>query len=90
MIVDTSKTILLDVTVEGINSYEEYEISKDKLSKIIAISNIKILSFKNNTISYKISVMGDLNTFKNTIKNNTFFEVITDNSKKSLNLRFIK
>ena len=90
LIIDTSKTLNLDINIEGINSYEEYEISKDKLSKIIAISNIKILSFKNNTISYKISVMGDLNTFKNTIKNNTFFEVITDNSKKSLNLRFIK
>ena len=90
LIIDTSKTLNLDITIEGINSYEEYEISKDKLSKIIAISNIKILSFRNNTITYKISVMGDLNSFKNTIKNNTFFEVIADNSKKSLNLRFIK
>jgi len=90
LIIDTSKTLLLDVSIAGINSYEEYEISKDKLSKIIAISNLEILNFKNNTITYKINVMGDFDTFKNTIKNNTFFEIITDNSINSLNLRFIK
>jgi hypothetical protein len=90
LIIDTSKTLLLEVTIEGINSYEEYEISKDKLSKIIAISNLEILNFKNNTIAYKINVMGDFNTFKSTIKNNTFFEIMADNAKNSLNLRFVK
>ena len=90
IIIDTSKTLLLDVSIEGINSYEEYEISKDKLSKIIAISNLEILNFKNNTIAYKVNVMGDFDAFKNTIKNNTFFEIMTDNSINSLNLRFIK
>jgi hypothetical protein len=90
LIVDTSKTLLLDVTIEGINSYEEYEISKDKLSKIIAISNLEILNLNNNTISYRISLMGNFDTFKNTIKNNTFFEIMAENSNKSLNLRFVK
>jgi hypothetical protein len=90
LIINTSETLLLDITIEGINSYEEYEISKDKLSKIIAISNLEILNFKNNTITYKINVMGDFNTFKSTVKNNTFFEIMTDNSTNSLNLRFIK
>ena len=90
LIVNTSKTLLLDVTIEGINSYEEYEISKDKLSKIIAISNLEILNLNNNTISYQISVMGDFDTFKNTIENNTFFEIMAENSNKSLNLRFVK
>jgi len=90
LIVDTSKTLLLDVTIEGINSYEEYEISKDKLSKIIAISNLEILNLNNNTISYQISLMGNFDTFKNTIENNTFFEIMAENSKNSLNLRFVK
>jgi hypothetical protein len=90
LIVDTSKTLLLDVTIEGINSYEEYEISKDKLSKIIAISNLEILNLNNNTISYQISLMGNFDTFKNTIENNTFFEIMAENSNQSLNLRFMK
>ena len=90
LIVDTSKTLLLDVTIEGINSYEEYEISKDKLSKIIAISNLEILNLNNNTISYQISLMGNFDTFKNTIENNTFFEIMAENSNQSLSLRFVK
>ena len=90
LIVDTSKILLLDVTIEGINSYADYEISKDKLSKIIAISNIEILNFNNNTISYRISLMGNLDTFKNTIENNTFFEIMAKNSNKSLNLSYLK
>ena len=90
LIVDTSKTLLLDVTIEGINSHKEYEISKDKLSKIIAISNLEILNLNNNTISYQISVMGNFDIFKNTIKNSTFFEIMAENSNKSLNLRFVK
>ena len=90
LIIDTSKTLLLDVTIEGINSYEEYEISKDKLSKIIAISNLEILNLNNNTISYQISLMGNFDTFKNTIENNTFFEIMAENSNQSLNLRFVK
>ena len=90
LIVDTSKTLLLDVTIEGINSYEEYEISKDKLFKIIAISNLEILNLNNNTISYQISLMGNFDTFKNTIENNTFFEIMAENSNQSLSLRFVK
>ena len=90
LIIDTSKTLLIDVTIAGINSYEEYEISKDKLSKIIAISDLEIINFKNNTIAYKVNVMGDFNSFKSSIKNNTFFEIMADNSINSLNLRFIK
>jgi len=90
LIIDTSKTLLLEVTIEGINSYEEYKIAKEELSKIIAISNLEILNFKNNTIAYKVNVMGDFNTFKSSINNNTFFEIMTDNSINSLNLRFTK
>ena len=90
LIIDTSKTLLLEATIEGINSYEEYKIAKEELSKIIAISNLEILNFKNNTIAYKVNVMGDFNTFKSSINNNTFFEIMTDNSINSLNLRFTK
>jgi hypothetical protein len=69
---------LLDVSIEGINSYEDYEILKEKLSKIIAITNLEILNLKKGTISYKINVMGDINNFKKSIENNTFFEFLSE------------
>jgi hypothetical protein len=78
------------VSIEGINSYEEYEILKEKLSKIIAITNLEILNFKNDTITYKINVMGDINSFKKSIKNNTFFQFLSEKNENNLSLRFLK
>jgi len=88
--IDTSKTILLELNIEGINSYEEYEILKEKLSKIIAITNFEILNFKNDTITYKINVMGDISNFKKSIENNTFFEFLSEKNENNLSLRFVK
>ena len=90
LIIDTSKTVLLEVNIEGINSYEEYEILKEKLSKIIAITNFEILNFKNDTITYKINVMGDISNFKKSIENNTFFEFLSEKNENNLSLRFVK
>jgi hypothetical protein len=81
---------LLDVSIEGINSYEDYEILKEKLSKIIAITNLEILNLKKGTISYKINVMGDINNFKKSIENNTFFEFLSKKTENNLSLRFVK
>jgi len=88
--IDTSKTILFELNIEGINSYEEYEILKEKLSKNIAITNLEILNLKNDTITYKINVMGDINNFKKSIENNTFFEFLSEKNENNLSLRFVK
>ena len=90
LIIDTSKTKLLKLKIQGINSFEEYELLKEKLSKFISVSKIKILNFNNKSITYEISVMGDINTFKNTIETSTFFEVVQDSNENILHLRFIK
>lgn len=90
LIIDTSKTVLLQLKIQGINSFKEYEMLKEKLSKFIAISNMQILKFNNNSITYQISVMGDINTFKNTIETSTFFELAQDSDDNILDLIFIK
>ena len=60
------------------------------LSKIIAITNFEILNFKNDTITYKINVMGDISNFKKSIENNTFFEFLSEKNENNLSLRFVK
>ena len=81
---------MLELNIEGINSYEDYEILKEKLSKNIAITNLEILNLKNDTITYKINVMGDINNFKKSIENNTFFEFLSEKTENNLSLRFVK
>ena len=88
--IDTSETILLEVSIEGINSYEDYKNLREKLSKVIAITNLEILNLKNDTITYKINVMGGINNFKKSIENSTFFEFLSEKTDNNLSLRFIK
>ena len=45
---------------------------------------------KNDTITYKINVMGDINNFKKSIENNTFFEFLSEKTENNLTLRFVK
>ena len=74
----------------GINTYEDYKISKDKLLKLIAISDLEILSFKNNTIEYKATIIGDMNSLQRDVQNNSFFDINNLNKSEALNLVYLK
>jgi hypothetical protein len=76
--------------VTGINTYEDYKISKDKLLKLIAISDLEILSFKNNTIEYKATIMGDMNSLQRDVLKNSFFDINNLNKSEALNLVYLK
>ena len=85
--IDTSNTSTLKIDVRGVNSYEDYKNSKDKLLKLIGITDLEILSFQNNMIRYQASVMGDINSLNRDIENSSFF--ITNNSKTSNQLSLV-
>jgi hypothetical protein len=88
--IDTSNTSTLKIDVRGVNSYEDYKNSKDKLLRLIGITDLEILSFKNNIIRYQANIMGNINSLNRDIENSSFF--IIDDSKISnqLNLVYIK
>ena len=85
--IDTSNTSTLKIDVRGVNSYEDYKNSKDKLLKLIGITDLEILSFQNNIIRYQANIMGDINSLNRDIENSSFF--ITDNSKTSNQLSLV-
>ena len=76
--------------MKGITSYEDYKISKDKLLKLIGISDLEILSFKNNTIEYQATIMGDMDSLQRDIQNNSFFDIDTLKKSETLNLVYVK
>ena len=90
LVVDTTNVFVTKIDVTGINSYEDYKISKDKLLKLIAISDLEILSFKNNTIEYKATIMGDMNSLQRDVQNNSFFDINNLNKSEALNLVYLK
>ena len=90
LVIDTTNTFITKIYVTGINTYEDYKISKDKLLKLIAISDLEILSFKNNTIEYKATIMGDMNSLQRDVQNNSFFDINNLNKSEALNLVYLK
>ena len=90
LVIDTTNTFITKIYVTGINTYEDYKISKDKLLKLIAISDLEILSFKNNTIEYKATIMGDMNSLRRDVLNNSFFDINGLNKSEALNLVYLK
>jgi len=88
--IDTSTIFSLQIDVSGINSYEDYKVSKDKLLKLIRVSDLEILSFKNNTIRYKATIMGDMTALEKDIINNSFFNINNLKQSEQLNLIYIK
>ena len=85
--IDTSNTSTLKIDVRGVNSYEDYKNSKDKLLKLIGITDLEILSFQNNIIRYQADIMGNINSLNRDIENSSFF--ITNNSKTSNQLSLV-
>jgi len=90
LVIDTTNVFVTKIHVRGINSYEDYKISKDKLLKLIAISDLEILSFKNNTIEYKATIIGDMNSLQRDVQNNSFFDINNLNKSEALNLVYLK
>src|SRR5210317_1445751 len=90
LVIDTTNVFVTNIDVTGINSYEDYKISKDKLLKLIAISDLEILSFKNNTIEYKATIIGDMNSLQRDVLNNSFFDINNLNKSEALNLVYLK
>ena len=90
LVIDTTNTFITKIYVTGINTYEDYKISKDKLLKLIAISDLEILSFKNNTIEFKATIMGDMNSLQRDVLNNSFFDINNLNKSEALKLAYLK
>ena len=90
LVIDTSNVFSITIDVQGIASYEDYKISKDKLLTLIEITDLEILSFKNNIIRYKANIMGDISFLNREIRNNSFFKIYDYKNNEQLNLIYIK
>ena len=56
----------------------------------MGITDLEILSFKNNIIRYKANIMGDISSLNRDIRNNSFFKINDYKKNKQLNLTYLK
>jgi hypothetical protein len=90
LIIDTSNTSIINIDIRGVSSYEDYKNSKNKLLKLIGITDLEILSFNNNIIRYKANIMGDIIALNKDIKNSSFFDIENFKNSEELNLVYLK
>jgi hypothetical protein len=88
--IDISNTSTIKIDVKGVTSYEDYKNSKDKLLRLIGITDLEILSFKNNIIRYQANIMGDMSSLDRDIINSSFFIINDFNKSGEFNLEYIK
>ena len=81
--IQSEKKSLLNILVNDLSSYNDYIDVRDRLNKIIGISSIDIMSFQNNKITYKASILGNLENLVNEFKDNSYFKVIDFNEEEN-------
>jgi hypothetical protein len=57
---------------------------------LIGITDLDILSLKNNIIEYQANIMGDISSLSRDIDNNSFFEIDGFGNSNILNLIYKK
>ena len=82
-LIDTSKTELLNVSINNISSFEDYKYSKKILEDLIVFKDIDINKFDNDKVFYQLNVYGEFQSFLKEISENNFFKIESFNKETS-------
>ena len=82
-LIDTSKTELLNVSINNISSFEDYKSSKKILEDLIVFKDIDINKFDNDKVFYQLNVYGEFQSFLKEISENNFFKIESFNKETS-------
>ena len=90
-LINTKKVNLVNVSIQNIFTYEDYKKSKEVIEGMVTTKEININKFNKNTISYQLSIFGDINSLTNEFINNNFFQVKNSSIENlSIDLSYIK
>jgi hypothetical protein len=79
------------ISIQGINNLEDYFELNKKMKMILSIPNLEIISFSDNTISYKASTYGSIDSILKEIESNGFLDILaSEEGSNSINLYYKK
>ena len=82
-LIDTSKTELLNISINNISSFEDYKYSKKILEDLIVFKDIDMNKFDNEKVFYQLNVYGEFQSFIKEISENNFFKIESFNKETS-------
>ena len=89
--VQTSNESFAYISIKGINTHEDYLELNKKMKMILSIPNLEIISFSDNTISYKASTYGSIDSILKEIESNGFLDILaSEEGSNSINLYYKK
>ena len=89
--VQTSNKSIAYISIKGINTHEDYLELNKKMKMILSIPNLEIISFSDNTISYKASTYGSIDSILKEIESNGFLDILaSEEGSNSINLYYKK
>ena len=75
-LIDTTQRSLVNISIENISTYQDYQKSKKVIESLIGAKDININKFNLDTIYYQLEVYGNLSSFIEEVSENSFFEII--------------
>ncbi|MDA7829713.1 DUF2066 domain-containing protein [Gammaproteobacteria bacterium] len=79
------------ISIQGINNLEDYFELNKKMKMILSIPSLEIISFSDNTILYKASTYGSIDSILKEIESNGFLDILaSEEGSNSINLYYKK
>ena len=89
--VQTSNESFTYISIKGINTHEDYLELNKKMTMILSIPNLEIISFSGSTIAYKATTYGSIDSILKEIESNGFLDIlVSEEDSNSINLYYKK
>ena len=75
-LIDTAQRGLVNISIENINTYQDYKKSREVIEGLIGAKEIDINKFNLDTIHYQLEVYGNFKSFVDEVSQNNFLEII--------------
>jgi hypothetical protein len=89
--VRTSNQSFAYISIKGINTHEDYLELNKKMTMILSIPNLEIISFSGSTIAYKATTYGSIDSILKEIESNGFLDIlVSEEGSNFINLYYKK
>ena len=75
-LIDITKVSSVNISIENINSYQDYKKSKKIIEDLVGTRDINISKFNTNTIYYQLSIYGDLKSIIYEFKDSSLLNIV--------------
>ena len=75
-LIDINKVSSVNISIENINSYQDYKKSKKIIEDLVGTRDINISKFNTNTIYYQLSIYGDLKSIIYEFKDTSLLSIV--------------